>query len=257
VESDIRLLVYLYAGVAIVITALILAYFPSEPPTPPSNSATQERLSFTSGFKDLLKNKNGWLVMLAYAISQGLVQMWQSSMVINLTSPDLNQRVSETFASTLGIVISFVAVAASILIATMMDFFRKKMKLAICSLLVAAGFVFIFCTLIVEEVFVFQSHDLFKGVLSTLLVIGVSLCSACAPIAFEFCVELCYPIAEGTIGTWLTLWFNVLGLGFFLVFQIPNVGTRWLNFVLAPSVLVPLPILLLVAEQYKRAVLDD
>ena len=28
VESDIRLLVYLYAGVAIVITALILAYFP-------------------------------------------------------------------------------------------------------------------------------------------------------------------------------------------------------------------------------------
>merc|ERR1712156_921273 len=114
----------------------------SEPPTPPSNSATQERLSFTNGFKDLLKNKNGWLVMLAYAISQGLVQMWQSSMVINLTSPDLNQRVSETFASTLGIVISFVAVAASILIATMMDFFRK-MKLAICSLLVAAGFVFI------------------------------------------------------------------------------------------------------------------
>ena len=126
--------------------------------------------------------------------------MWQSSMVINLTSPDLNQRVSETFASTLGIVISFVAVAASILIATMMDFFRKKMKLAICSLLVASGFVFVFCTLIVEEVFVFQSHDLFKGVLSTLLVIGVSLCSACAPIAFEFCVELCYPIAEGTIG---------------------------------------------------------
>ena len=37
----------------------------------------------------------------------------------------------------------------------------------------------------------------------------------------------------------------------------PKVGTRWLNFVLAPSVLVPLPILLLVAEQYKRAVLDD
>ena len=57
--------------------------------------------------------------------------MWQSSMVINLTSPDLNQRVSETFASTLGIVISFVAVAASILIATMMDFFRKKMKLCL------------------------------------------------------------------------------------------------------------------------------
>ena len=57
-----------------------------------------------------------------------------------------------------------------------------------------------------------------------------------------------------------------------LIFTIPNdssvsdmndydcflkVGTRWLNFVLAPSVLVPLPLLLLVVEQYKRADLDD
>ena len=57
-----------------------------------------------------------------------------------------------------------------------------------------------------------------------------------------------------------------------LIFKIPNnisvsdindydcflkVGTRWLNFVLAPSVLVPLPLLLLVVEQYKRADLDD
>ena len=169
-------------------------------------------------------------------IHQGLVQVWQSSMVINLTSPDLNQRVSETFASTLGIVISFVAVGASITIATMMDYFRKKMKLAICSLLACSGFIFIFCTLIAEEVIVFESHNLFKGVLSTLLVVGISLCSACAPIAFEFCVELCYPTAEGTIGgtkeylhfsiagTWLTLWFNCLAIGFFLVFQIPNVS---------------------------------
>ena len=68
VESDIRILVYIYAGFSIVVTVLILAYFPrwffnfhwtglfqhfvsSEPPNPPSNSATQERSSFTNGFK--------------------------------------------------------------------------------------------------------------------------------------------------------------------------------------------------------------
>ena len=58
--------------------------------------------------------------------------MWQSSMVINLTSANVSVRVSETFANYLGVTISFVSVAASIGIATMMDFFRKKMKLAIC-----------------------------------------------------------------------------------------------------------------------------
>ena len=78
----------------------------------------------------MVLDKNGWIIMLVYSLSQGLVQMWQSSMVINLTSPDRSQRVSETFANYLGVSISFVSVAVSISIATMMDYFRKKMKLA-------------------------------------------------------------------------------------------------------------------------------
>ena len=126
--------------------------------------------------------------------------MWQSSMVINLTSANISVRVSETFANYLGVTISFISVAASIGIATMMDFFRKKMKLAICLLLFASGLIFIVCTLITEEFITFKESDTFKGVLSSLLVLGISLSCSCAPIAFEFAVELCYPIAEGTIG---------------------------------------------------------
>ena len=188
--------------------------------------------------------------------------MWQSSMVINLTSANISVRVSETFANYLGVTISFVSVAASIGIATMMDFFRKKMKFAICLLLLASGLIFIVCTLITEEFITFKESDTFKGVLSSLLVLGISLSCACAPIAFEFAVELCYPIAEGTIGksldvrehqavlskpaclkhrrisfalpgTWLTLWFNMLAVAFFLIFQIPNVSwttVEWADF---------------------------
>ena len=133
----------------------------------------------------MVLDKNGWIIMLVYSLSQGLVQMWQSSMVINLTSPDRSQRVSETFANYLGVSISFVSVAVSISIATMMDYFRKKMKLAICSLLLSSGLIFILCTFITEEVIQFENINIFKGVLSTLLVIGISLSCACAPIAFE------------------------------------------------------------------------
>jgi len=256
VRKDIELLLFIHGGASILLTVLIVLYFPSKPPTPPSNSATQERTSFLTGFKKMLLDKNGWIIMLVYSLSQGLVQMWQSSMVINLTSANISVRVSETFANYLGVTISFVSVAASIGIATMMDFFRKKMKLAISLLLLASGLIFIVCTLITEEFITFKDSDTFKGVLSSLLVLGISLSCACAPIAFEFAVELCYPIAEGTIGTWLTLWFNMLAVVFFLIFQIPNVGTQWLNYVLAPSVLLPLPLLLLVTEQYKRGDLD-
>ena len=38
--------------------------------------------------------------------------------------------------------------------------------------------------------------------------------------------------------------------------KVSQVGTQWLNYVLAPSVLLPLPLLLLVKEQYKRGDLD-
>ena len=45
-----------------------------------------------------------WLITLAYAGSQGLVQMWQSTMVINLTDLDLgpDMELSEKWASNLG-----------------------------------------------------------------------------------------------------------------------------------------------------------
>ena len=51
-----------------------------------------------------------------------------------------------------GIVISFSAVATSIVMATLMDYFRKRMKIAILILLSASGVLFIFSTLVMENV---------------------------------------------------------------------------------------------------------
>ena len=48
-------------------------------------SASQPRIHFLSGFKLLLKSRAAWFTMIAYAVSQGLVQMWQSVIVIVLT----------------------------------------------------------------------------------------------------------------------------------------------------------------------------
>ena len=260
IQNDIEVLLYVYAGVSTLIFILVLFYFPSEPPSPPSNSASEDRLGFLKGLKNLVLNRNAWPVTITYAMSQGLVQMWQTSMVINLTSMDIG--VSETWASTLSTVISFSAVGVSIIIATFMDYFRKKMKLAIIILLCSSGLIFIFCTLITESIITISEVSQFKTLLYLLLVTGVSLACGCAPITFEFCAELCYPVAEGTIGTWLCVWFNNISVIYFTVFGIEErfqlgLGTRWLNYVLPCSVLLPLPLLLLVQEDYKRSQLDD
>ena len=134
-----------------------------------------------------------------------------------------------------------------------MDYFRKNMKIAIIVLL---GALFILSTLLMENVFSLSVTN-FKIVIYILLVGGVSLACSVAPIAFEFCVELCYPVHEGVIGNWLVLWFNVLSAVYFGVFQMPGIGTRWMNFVLPFFVFIPVPAVLLIDEQYKRSVIDD
>ena len=45
--------------------------------------------------------RNCWLVTATYAISQGLVQMWQTTMVMQLTNLEL--QLTEQFVSTLGL----------------------------------------------------------------------------------------------------------------------------------------------------------
>ena len=106
-----------------------------------------------------------------------------------------------------------------------MDYFRKNMKFAILLLLGASGVLFILSTLFLESV-ITVSHTNFKIALYILLVGGVSLACSMAPIAFEFCVELSYPVHEGVVGNWLVLWFNALSAVYFGVFQIPGIGTR-------------------------------
>ena len=155
-----------------------------------------------------------------------------------------------------GIVISFSAVGSSILVATLMDYFRKNMKIAILVLLGSSGVLFILSTLFLEGV-ITVSHTSFKIAIYILLVGGVSLACSMAPIAFEFCVELCYPVHEGVVGNWLVLWFNTLSAVYFGVFQIPGIGTRWMNFVLPFFVIIPIPVVFLIDEQYKRSVIDD
>ena len=124
--------------------------------------------------------------------------------------------------------------------------------------LVTASVLSILSTLLLENMFSSLSSNNFKIILYVLLLLVVCLASSLAPIAFEFCVELCYPVNEGVLGNWMALWFNLISAVYLGVFQIfPGIGTRWMNFLLPVSVFLPLPLLLLIDEQYKRSLVDN
>ena len=146
------------------------------------------------------------------------------------------------------IIIIILIIIIIILIITIMDRFREKKKTALCFLYLSSGVILVFCSLLAEDVIIMANDAIFKSLLSCLLVLGISLATAAAPIATEFCVDLCRPVSEENIGnlskaeigvlelndqkrpanlcisgSWLTLWFNLVALVFFLAFQIPGV----------------------------------
>ena len=265
-RDDLLRLTTVHAGLDTLLALLLLFHFPSRPAAPPSRSAAAPRFQFLAGFRVLAGSKDCWLVLAVYAFPQCLVQLWQSMMVVSLTGPKLG--FGEGWVEKLGLSLSLVsgallalytdtinpdcaAVLGSILLASLLSRFRRRLKLCILLLLAGAAVLYSVLTAVLEGGL---PHS--PTLLYLLLLPATTLALASSPLAFELAVETCYPVSEGVIGGWLTGWFNLLGAIFFLVFLVPGVGTRWLNYVLPASVLIPFPAIFLAKELYNRDKID-
>ena len=74
------------------------------------------------------------------------------------------------------------------------------MKTAMIILLSVSGVVLTMATLVAEKVIQFNDIGDFKIFMYVTLIAGVSIACGAAPIGFEFCVEICYPVSEGLLG---------------------------------------------------------
>ena len=50
-------LLSVYSGVSVLLLVLVLAYFPSKPCLPPSNSAQERRMDFWQGVRSVLSSR--------------------------------------------------------------------------------------------------------------------------------------------------------------------------------------------------------
>ena len=68
-----------------VFLACVLVYFPSAPPSPPSESAQKERIALIPSTRSLLANRSAWMLSLIVCLSQSVVGTWSAMMVTNLS----------------------------------------------------------------------------------------------------------------------------------------------------------------------------
>ena len=73
----------------------------------------------------------------------------------------------------------------------------------------------------------------------------------------ELTMELSYPASEGVVGGFTSIWFNISTVVFLSLFDIPGIGTSWLNYVLPLACILAIPFLVPVRVRYSRMLLDS
>ena len=84
-ETDIENYMLSTALPASLLFILILLYFPSLPPCPPSLTSQHSRLDFRAGLRQVMTSGPCWLVAVGSSIPQGICVAWTAMMVVNLT----------------------------------------------------------------------------------------------------------------------------------------------------------------------------
>ncbi|KAB7494677.1 Disrupted in renal carcinoma protein 2-like protein [Armadillidium nasatum] len=91
IKSDIMVYLYIAAGIGGLLFLVILAYFPSAPPLPPSYTSTTERLKFKEGLLSIVRNWNFIIFVSIYGVAVGPSLGWIGVLNFSLKPLGFNQ----------------------------------------------------------------------------------------------------------------------------------------------------------------------
>ena len=91
-KDKIMRLMYIELGVTTLLLLVVIGYFPKKPPSPPSVTATIDRLNFKDGFKRLVSNKQFMLLLFINGITIGVYNGWASILDLNLSQFGLGEK---------------------------------------------------------------------------------------------------------------------------------------------------------------------
>ena len=180
----------------------------------------------------------------------------------------------------LAVVATIVGVTFSLAITRITDLVGNRIKLILIVINSLCVFLLSALSLVTLQVVTFPKMVWVKVVIYIILLSSFTLGMATIPLSAELAVEICYPAAEVVVTGWLTIWYvttsnvyiwrgtfllrtrfcfrvNLISMLFFGIFEIPNIGSDWLNYVSPVSFLVAVPMLLAVRESYNRTGVDE
>jgi len=248
IKNDIRKYMLMDAMLAFIFLFLTVVYFPKQPPTPPSASATVQRTEIWTGLKELRTNKNVWLCAMAYGISGGCLLAWQGLITENFEQIEI----SDEQTGVIGFVIALVCSTIAFGVSFSTKYFKRRMKLTLIILLALGGLFFLWLTLICDRI-ISRSY---AGVWIS-SVFGSCFVFTLTPVFFEYVAELAYPVPESLTGGFLTFFYNTFAVVLLGMQGIPDIGVIWVDYALFGSCLLGIPFVILTKETYRRLEVDS
>lgn len=248
ISHQIWILTIIEFGVGVSLFVLTLVYFPAKPPTPPSKSATEERVNFTQGVVKVLRQPIILLAAMSCAVPWAVFGNWMGLLDVNLNDIGISQSQVGLF----GAYASVAGVVGGIFIGRIADRFQRRLKLFVVTVFFLALLIIVWITCM-RNGYLPRSTALFAVSISAL---GVMM-NAALPLCYEMTCECGYPIHEGIIGTFISLEINAAAVIFLLVKLIPNTGVKWMNWTFVGVLAMGLFCLAILKEKYHRANVDS
>ena len=244
-------LVALWVGIAVagaLFFAAVTLYFPNAPPTPPAHSAATEKIDYASGLRRLSCDSRFWIIVACFAVPNGFQQAWSSALDIMIAPYGFDQDV----AASLGLWSVGAGAAAGVLLGVFADRFRRRYKLLIMVMFVAAAAGFLVFCLICQGIVPRTSAALYGSV-----IVGVAAMSATNPLFLELAVETLFPVGEGLASMSMIMVLNLVNV-VYLAVPVDEVGTKWQGpAVVVATLLATALMLACFREQYRRSDADE
>jgi FLVCR family MFS transporter len=237
---------YVCCAIAGVNLLAALIYFPSHPPTPPSRSAVavkaaEDTLSMGSlwvAIKALARNRSFMVLILAYGLSTGMYGSWATVLSINLNQCDPQWIGWLSFSSTIA------GNVGGLLLGRFADRFRNMKRLLVGLMAGASASFVTFAVLasgvIKGETICHPDGSPASGMwpLFVLGVMGGLFLNSSIPLFYELSMEVTYGAApEATVCTMMTNMNNV-GCLIFLSVPVNELGSGWMNWMFAGTILL-------------------
>ena len=250
VAAQRRAIVGMLWGMFALALALLVAvglHLPARPRAPPTASAAAEKLSFASGFAQLLRNKRYWHLLLCCTVPSGMLGAWMAILAINLKPLGIG----EAEAAWLGSAQQLAGAAAGVAVGLAADRFSGRIKAFIVAMYAASTAAFLVFALAAETGLLPFSLSLAYAT----TVLGSAAQNAALPLFLELACETVYPIGEGAVAGLLILAQNLVGT-LFLAVPIDLLGTRWQIWAVVGSVAAGMLLMLGFLEDYRRLGVD-